>query len=286
MATIATALESGAVTPPEYVEYTSEQKRQWAKAKATENAQFLSKFLGYQVNDRLPYVLLQVASDLARSVRDRSMIKTRICDRADHYLNSMKVLSVAVLHYDLASNLVGVRDRKTGKLNRCENSLFADLLNMPSRTVDNVIYSLKRSGLYLSIEQREVKETESGETDYRGVASIKRINMVLFERLGFGQLFSVQRAKAKQRAELKRLQKTPAEEQIEAYRKADDKLREKRNAGREAGRAKRESALESQQKQNRTQEVLKAMEQGQSYAQIKAKFSDQSDPDPCVDIPY
>lgn len=283
---IASSTHDGAISP-DYVEYTSEQKRQWAKEKAAGNAQLLTEFLGYPVNERLPYLLLQVASDLARSVTDRSIIKTRICDRADHYLNSMKVLATAVLHYDLAANLVGTRDRKTGHLARCENSLFADLLNMPARTVDNVIYSLKRSGLYLSIEQREEKDPdESGERVYRGVASIKRINMVLFERLGFGQLFSVQRAKAKQRAEIKRLQKTPAEEMIESYRKADDKLRDKRNAGREAGRKRRQAAVQAQQQPNRTQDILQALEQGKSYEQLKADFSGDTDPDPCADIPY
>ncbi|MCG6438079.1 hypothetical protein, partial [Vibrio parahaemolyticus] len=111
MANITAAPAPGPAESSEYVVYTADQKRKWARAKAADNAQFLSKFLGYQVSDRLPYVLLQVASDVARSVEDRAILKTRICDRSDHYLNSMKVLAVAVLHYDMASNLVGTRDR-------------------------------------------------------------------------------------------------------------------------------------------------------------------------------
>ena len=207
----------------DFREYSQQEKIAWAKEKATENANYLSSNLGYVVSDRLPYVLLQAATEVLQSIHNRKKLKTRICDRADHYANTMKVLATAILHYDLASNLVGVRDRVTHKLERCDNKLFADRLNMPSRTVDNCIYSLKRAGLYLSFEQREEKETDVGRV-YRGVASIKRLNMVIFEMLGLGQFVTVQRAKAKQRKQIKQLEKTPEQEQLDSYRKADDNI--------------------------------------------------------------
>lgn len=258
--------------------YTQEQKRAWAKQHATENAQMLTKFLGYEVNSRLPYVLLQAASDVIRSITDRSKLKTRIC-RADHYVNTMKVLATAILHYDLAANLVAIRDG-AGKLKRCENSLFADKLDMPTRTVDNCIYSLKRSGLYLSFEQREEKESEEGKA-YRGIASIKRLNSVLFEMLGLGKFVSVQRAKAKERAQMRKLSKTPIEQKLDEYKKADDKVREKRNKQREEAAAKRKSVLAKAQANNRTQDILAALDRGEDYTQIKAQYEP-----PLDDIPY
>ncbi|HCH5589180.1 TPA: hypothetical protein NKZ51_004533 [Vibrio parahaemolyticus] len=262
-----------------FTPYTQEQKRAWAKQHATENAQMLTKFLGYEVNSRLPYVLLQAASDVIRSITDRSKLKTRIC-RADHYVNTMKVLATAILHYDLAANLVAVRDRATGKLERCENTLFADKLSMPARTVDNCIYSLKRSGLYLSFEQREEKESEDGKA-YRGIASIKRLNSVLFEMLGLGGFLSVQRARAKERAQMKRLRKTPIEEKLEEYRQTDDKVRDKRNQQRADAAAKRKSALAQAQANNRTKDILAALERGEDYEHIKAQYEP-----PIDDIPY
>ncbi|HHJ3234268.1 TPA: hypothetical protein ACQJO1_004675 [Vibrio parahaemolyticus] len=263
-----------------FTPYTQEQKRAWAKKNATENAQMLTKFLGYEVNSRLPYVLLQAASDVIRSITDRSKLKTRICFRADHYVNTMKVLATAILHYDLAANLVAIRDKATGQLERCENSFFADKLSMPSRTVDNCVYTLKRSGLYLSFEQREEKEEDDRKV-YRGIASIKRINSVLFEMLGLGRFVSVQRAKAKERAQMNRLRRTPIEEKLDEYRKTDDQVREKRNKQREEAAAKRKSALAQAQANNRTQDILAALERGEDYTQIRAQYEP-----PIDDIPY
>ena len=263
-----------------FTPYTQEQKRAWAKKNATENAQMLTKFLGYEVNSRLPYVLLQAASDVIRSITDRSKLKTRICFRADHYVNTMKVLATAILHYDLAANLVAIRDKATGQLERCENSFFADKLSMPSRTVDNCVYTLKRSGLYLSFEQREEKEEDDRKV-YRGIASIKRINSVLFEMLGLGRFVSVQRAKAKERAQMNRLRRTPIEERLDEYRKTDDQVREKRNKQREEAAAKRKSVLAQAQANNRTQDILAALERGEGYTQIRAQYEP-----PIDDIPY
>ncbi|OCH31795.1 hypothetical protein A6E13_16360 [Aliivibrio fischeri] len=267
--------ESQGFTP-----YTADQKRKYAVSNAVENAKLLSSFLGYEVNNRLPFVLLQAASDVIRSISDRTKLKTRICFRADHYANTMKVLAIAILHYDLASNLVGVRDQKTGKLERCENNLFAEKLDMPPRTVDNCVYTLKRSGLYLSFEQREEKETETG-LGYRGVASIKRLNMVLFEMLGLGGFVSVQRAKAKQRQQLKRLQRTPAQDMLDDYRRADDKVRAKRNKQRADAKLKKQSLLAQAQSGNRTLDIIDALERGETLEQIKAAYNA-----PVDDIPY
>ncbi|CAK1748622.1 conserved hypothetical protein [Vibrio crassostreae] len=280
----------------DFREYSQQEKIAWAKEKATENANYLSSNLGYVVSDRLPYVLLQAATEVLQSIHNRKKLKTRICDRADHYANTMKVLATAILHYDLASNLVGVRDRVTHKLERCDNKLFADRLNMPSRTVDNCIYSLKRAGLYLSFEQREEKETDVGRV-YRGVASIKRLNMVIFEMLGLGQFVTVQRAKAKQRKQIKQLEKTPEQEQLDSYRKADDNIRDKRNKQRGRAKFERETnplskMLSSLQSQNRTEETLNLLNQGFSHAEIKALYKSREvgiNPGPvddCPDIPY
>lgn len=284
------------VLADEFRDYSQQEKTAWAKKNAEENAKYLSSSLGYDVSERLPYVLLQAATEVLQSIQNRSKLKTRICDRADHYANTMKVLATAILHYDLASNLVGVRDRVTHKLERCENSLFADRLNMPSRTVDNCIYSLKRAGLYLSFEQREEKDSDVGPV-YRGVASIKRLNMVIFEMLGLGQFVTVQRAKAKQRKQIKQLEKTPEQEQLDSYRKVDDKVRDKRNKQRSHAKFERVTKpitemLTSLQSQNRTEETLTLLNQGFSHAEIKALYKSrelESAPGPvddCADIPY
>ncbi|HIF9551109.1 TPA: hypothetical protein ACX6S2_003433 [Photobacterium damselae] len=266
-----------------FVAYTAEQKKAWAKNRASKNAELLSQVLGFHVNERLPHVLLQAAADVICSIANRNILNTHICDRADHYVNTMKVLATAILHYDLASNLVGTRD-KSGQLDRCENSLFVDLLQMPSRTVDNCIYSLKRSGLYLSFEQREERDSETGVV-YRGVASIKRLNMVLFEKLGLGKFVSIQRAKAKQRIQMKRYQQTPAEKMLSDYRKTDDKVRERRNKQRSAAAERRRCALSSCQKQNRTQAILELMSTGLGYNEIKDRFTRDEDDD-LSHIPY
>ncbi|EGR0666932.1 hypothetical protein E2J97_16910 [Vibrio cholerae] len=274
---IKTAFNASDVPDKGYQPYTAAQKSQWARDNAKENAQFLTQKLGFEVSDRLPFILLQAAADVLRSIQDRKILKTKICHRSEHYANAMKVLAVALLHYDLAANLVATRDKTTRKLIRCENSLYSQLLGMASRTVDNAIYTLKRSGFYLSFEQREEKEGE-----WRGSASIKRINAALFEMLGLGQLASAQRAKAKQRVELRRLQKTPIEQQFDEYRRADDKVREKRNKQRAEGRKRRLAALNAQQSQNRTSEILDAIASGMSPDEARRFFMQQD----CPDIPY
>ncbi|MCC3798276.1 hypothetical protein ACXHQB_23635 [Vibrio parahaemolyticus] len=280
----------------EFREYTQEEKIAWAKKTAAENAKFLTENLGYEVNERLPYVLLQAATLVVKSISKRSILKTRICDRSDHYANTMKVLATAILHYDLASNLVGLRNKITHKLERCENSIFAERLRMAPRTVDNCIYTLKRSGLYLSFEQREEKDTDIGGRVYRGVASIKRLNMVIFEMLGLGQFVQVQRAKAKQRKQIKQLAKTPEQEMLDSYRKVDDKVREKRNKQRAKAKFERitkplSEMLASLQARNRTRDTLNLLAQGLSHDDIKALYKkrqadDDASVDGCEDIPY
>ena len=289
-ATRAKALDS------EFRDYTREEKKSWAKKKATENAEFLTSSLGYKVSDRLPYVLLQAATLVVESISNRKILKTRICDRSDHYGNTMKVLATAILHYDLASNLVGLRNKITHKLKRCDNSIFSECLDMPSRTVDNCIYTLKRSGLYLSFEQREEKDSDTGRV-YRGVASIKRLNMVIFDMLGLGQFVVAQRAKAKQRKQLKQLAKTPEQEQLDSYRDVDDKVRDKRNSQRAKAKFKRATkplsdSLSALQSRNRTQDTMNLLNQGLSYEDIKAMYKNKEStnpldsPDSCTDIPY
>ncbi|MFD2178508.1 hypothetical protein [Veronia pacifica] len=210
---------------------------------AEDNASHLSACLGFTVSPRLPFVLLQAARSVVDSMADRSRLGVRICQRADHYCNVARVLATAILHYDLAANLVAVRD-SAGVLKRCENSLFAQLLNMPPRTVDNAIYSLKRSGLYLSVEQRTVSREQPAAV--RGSASIKRLNMYLFDLLGLGRWASVQRNKARQRVEHKRLSSRQGSPSLESYRRTDDSLRAKRNRQREQARLRRLSEHSSE----------------------------------------
>lgn len=280
----------------EFKEYTQEEKIAWAKKTAADNAKFLTAQLGYEVNERLPYVLLQAAAEVVKSISNRKILKTRICDRSDHYANAMKVLATAILHYDLASNLVGLRDKITHKLERCDNTIFADRLDMAPRTVDNCIYTLKRAGLYLSFEQREEKDSDVGRV-YRGVASIKRLNMVIFEMLGLGQFVTVQRAKAKQRKQIKQLTKTPEQEQLDSYRQVDDKIRDKRNKQRSKAKFERvtkplSNMLSSMQARNRTEDTVNLLNQGLSYEEIKALYKkqqaedDDTSIDNYADIPY
>ncbi|WP_305817508.1 hypothetical protein [Photobacterium leiognathi] len=275
-------IEKGTFTP-----YTPEQKRAWANNKATKHAEELSQLLGFTVSPRIPFVLLQAAHDVAISAKGKRL-PIRICLRSDHYANAAKVLACAILHYDLASNIVATRDQR-GVLTRCDNGLFANLLNMPARTVDNAIYSLKRSGLYLSFEQREKELDDNNQIiGFKGLASIKRINSVLFEMLGLSKFASVQRMKAKQRAQLKKVSKTPAELQLEAYRKTDDKVREKRDQQRAAAAERRQAMLGAAQKQNRTAEVLRLMALGHSQQDAIAmvKQQDVLERDELDDIPY
>lgn len=257
---------------PEWREYTQEEKRAWSKKKASENAAYLSEFLGYSVSDRLPFVLLQAARSVCESIQSgRRLIRAF---RADHRLNAARVLACAILHYDLAANLVATRDAN-GKLSRCDNTLFADKLNLPRRTVDNAIYTLKRSGLYLSFERREQVESGERRGGWRGLASIKRLNMAIFELLGLGHMASVQRNKAKQRAEIKKMRRTDEERVLDDYRRTDDKLREKRNLQRQKG------AMSRTFQPSRTQAQLEALERGESYESLKQAYADPAD-----DIPY
>ncbi|PSW53059.1 hypothetical protein C0W50_19820 [Photobacterium leiognathi subsp. mandapamensis] len=276
----------------EFAPYTAKQKAAWAKQQAHDNATYLTEQLGFSVNPRIPFVLLQAARDVLESGNGKSRLPTRICQRLDHYKNTVKVLATAILHYDLANNLVATRDEQH-KVKRCDNGLFANLLGMPSRTVDNCIYSLKRSGLYLSFEKREKQLDSQGQIiGFSGLASIKRINMVLFEMLGLGELASVQRAKAKQRRDQKRYSKTPAQQAIEEYKKTDDALRAKRDQQRAEAKVRKQSKLAVAQSKNRTQDILALIANGYSHqaacAEIKRldALEQPLSHDPLDDIPY
>ncbi|PMN73140.1 hypothetical protein [Enterovibrio norvegicus] len=260
---------------PEFREYTAAEKSTWAKKNAADNAKYISDFLGFPVSPRLPFVLLQAARDVCAAATDPKKFITRLCQRGDHYQNCIKVLATAIVHYDLAANLVATRD-KMGKLQRCENDLFTDRLGMAPRTVDNVIATIKEAGLYLSFEQRE--STKEG---HRGRASIKRLNMGLFNWLGLGREASVQRANAKQRQDIKKVTKTPTDVVLDSYRTTAETVRVKRvNQRAEAATARRVAALADAQKSNRTAETLALLEQGMTREAIQAHF-DKTD-----DIPY
>lgn len=265
---------NAAAAPVAYREFSGQEKSAWAKQQAADNAAKLTQTLGFEVNPRLPFVLLDAANQVCESLTDRTKFVTRLCRRGDHFENSIKVLATAILHYDLAANLVGTR--RAGQLHRSENTLFSDLLKMAPRTVDNAIYTLKRAGLYLSFEQREA--TEDG---YRGRASIKRLNMALFNLLGLGKFASIQRNLAKQRAEVKKITQTPAEKALGDYRKTDDAVREKRDTARAEAARQRAEALRQQQAGNRTQAILAALDAGEDLDTVKAQFSA-----PVDDIPY
>lgn len=274
----------------EFKPYTSEEKTAWAKQNAAKNAQFLSDQLGFDVNPRIPFVLLQAAADVISTKDGKSRLPAKICSRLDHYQNTIKVLAVAILKYDLANNLVATRD-ENNRMKRCDNGVFANLLNMPSRTVDNCIASLKGCGLYLSFEQREKELDEQGQIiGFKGLASIKRLNMALFEMLGLGKAASVQRNKAKQRAEVKKHAKTPAQVKLDDYKACNDKLRAKREQQRADAKLLKQNKLSVAQSKNRTQDILALIEQGYSHqdavAAIKMQSSLDATFDDLLDIPY
>ncbi|WP_035017056.1 hypothetical protein, partial [Enterovibrio norvegicus] len=210
----APAVAATVTQTPEFTPYTAAQTSAWAKQNAADNAKYISDFLGFPVSPRLPFVLLQAARDVCAAATDPKKFITRLCQRGDHYVNCIKVLATAIVHYDLAANLVATRDPR-GALQRCENDLFTARLGMAPRTVDNVIASLKEAGLYLSFEQRE--HTKEG---HRGRASIKRLNIGLFNWLGLGREASIQRANAKQRQDIKKVTKTPTDAALDSYRVA------------------------------------------------------------------
>lgn len=278
-----------AAAPVEFKPYTAAEKTAWAKQNAAKNAQFLSDQLGFDVNPRIPFVLLQAAADVISTKDGKSRLPAKICLRLDHYKNAIKVLATAILHYDLANNLVATRDSR-GKVKRCDNGLFANLLNMPSRTVDNCIYSLKGCGLYLSFEQCEKENESFGKVSFKGLASIKRLNMALFEMLGLGKAASVQRNKAKQRAEIKKYAKTPAQEKLDDYKNCADKVRARRNKQRADAKLHKQSKLSVAQSKNRTQDILALIAQGYSHQSavetIKMQVALDSTFDDLLDIPY
>lgn len=273
-----------------FTPYTTQEKNDWAKKNAAKNAQFLSEQLGFEVNPRIPFVLLQAATDVISTKDGKSRLPAKICLRLDHYKNSIKVLAVAILNYDLASNLVATRD-VNNRIKLCDNGLFANLLNMPTRTVDNCISSLKGCGLYLSFEQREKEYDEFGKIiGFKGLASIKRLNMALFEMLGLGNEASIQRNKAKQRAEIKKHAKTPIQVKLDEYTACDEKLRAKRAKQRADAKLRTQSKLAVAQSKNRTQDILALIDQGYSHKEaidtIKLQSSLESTFDDLLDIPY
>lgn len=285
----------------QFIEFTQAQKLEWSHKKASENIKFLSKFLNCGkkggINRNIPRVLLEAAARVAKSVKDRSILSgARICNRDDHYVNSIKVLCVAILNYDLAENLVGRREK--GVFTRCNNSLFANFLNMPSRTVDNCIYSLKRAGLYLSFELREKGEkTEDGKQKWKGVHSIKRLNSTLFTMLGLGDMFAKEVVSKKIWVRTKARTVTPTEKSLNEYKKTDDRVREKRNAQRASAQARRDIAelklleekeeiapsiprkaekrpLKDLQAENRTAALIALMAQGMTPDEARAYITD------------
>lgn len=270
-------------------EYTSTQKKEYAHKRANENCVYIAKFLGCdkksnRVSNKLPFVLLEAARLIAESVQSRTQSPLpRLCSRSDHYENAAKVLCVAVLNYDIAANLVA--HRKNGKVERCDNALFASILNMPSRTVDNAIATLKRAGLYLSVELREEKDelTSDGRQKYRAVNAIKRLNTSLFDILGLASMYATALTNKKTWTKANDRFLTPAETMMQKYKRDNALIQAKRKKGREEAKIKREieKLEQSQQSYSNLEQQLRMHELGMTREQIKASCKQDFD-----DIPY
>lgn len=272
------------MTSPTFVEYTAEDKKKYAHKRANENCVYIAKFLGCdkksnRVSNKLPFVLLEAARLIAESVESRAKSALpRLCSRSDHYENTAKVLCVAVLNYDIAANLVA--RRKNGKIERCDNALFSSILNMPSRTVDNAIATLKKAGLYLSVELREEKDelTPDGRQKYRAVNAIKRLNTALFDVLGLASQYEKELINKKEWVKNKARSLTTFDAKVEGYKRKIAQIQAKRKKGREEAKLNREiEKIESSQQSNPTpQNQLKILELG-----IEAMKEPR-----CDDIPF
>lgn len=279
---------------------TKEEKRAYAIAKSAENAAILSKFLGFPVSEKMPGVLLNAAARIAQSVSTRRYLAD-ICTRRDHYNNCMKVLTCAIVHYDLARNCLALRNRETGKHDTCQNTIFARLDMAPS-TVDNCLATLKRAGIYLSIERCEPKLIDN-RWQKRAIASIKRINAAVFALFGLEKELERQQQSARDRRE--RRAPTPCERMFRGFARTSQQISEKRAATRLRAKTRRAEALiaaEAEQLQaptqpsapNATQMILDLINAGMTPDQARAQIAAATKPvpmafdfdDPLTDIPY
>lgn len=221
--------------------------------------------------------------------------------RKDAYTNAVKVLAVAIMNLDLATNTI-VGFTKGGELIPVGNSLFINTLNMPRRTVDEAIRRLKEMGLYLSNERYKYTLDELGNKIFEGAHSIKRVCLGVFNVFDLepSLIKSIATAKQKQPELAEKQDKARAAKQCDKdakseqaklaklgdnYKRAGIKKSYDRAASRLKAKGKKAAAaLKVAIKPSNTQAQLEALESGSTREQLKAAFTPAVDN--CNDIPF
>lgn len=254
---------------------------------------FLGTDFGRKTSVQMRYVRRVIDSFLAN---ERPFPNSQYM-RIDGYRNAIKVHCVSVMCLDLATNTVVGFDKKTGGLVPAGNSLFSNLLNMPSRTVDEAVAALKRMGVYLSNERFKYTIDELGNKIFEGAHSIKRVCLGVFKLFDLDEALgkAVKTAKAKLQQSRADKSKNAAREQSNgvirldgSYEKANAKIGLNRNLKRsKAVQSRKLSALhqfKTSRMTSNTQAQLDAIANGATFEDVRGQFSPQVDN--CDDIPH
>lgn len=251
---------------------------------------FLGTDFGRKTSVQMRYVRRVIDSCLAN---ERPFPNSQYM-RIDGYTNAIKVHCVSVMCLDLATNTVVGFDKAAGGLVPAGNSLFANMLNMPRRTVDEAVATLKRMGVYLSNERYKYTLDNFGQKVFEGAHSIKRVCLGVFKVFDLDEALNkaVNSAKAKLQQSQASKAKTAAMVKTKsnldgsyasanAIRSTERKM--KRLKADQKAKADTLNGFKKRQKSN-TQAQLDAYLNGATRDQIKDSLS--SPVDSCDDIPY
>ena len=251
---------------------------------------FLGTDFGRKTSVQMRYVRRVIDSCLAN---ERPFPNSQYM-RIDGYTNAIKVHCVSVMCLDLATNTVVGFDKTAGGLVPAGNSLFANMLNMPRRTVDEAVATLKRMGVYLSNERYKYTLDNFGHKVFEGAHSIKRVCLGVFKVFDLDEALNkaVNSAKAKLQQSQASKAKTAAMVKTKsnldgsyasanAIRSTDRKM--KRLKAAQKAKADTLNGFKKRQKSN-TQAQVDAYLNGATRDQIKDSLS--SPVDSCDDIPY
>lgn len=251
---------------------------------------FLGTDFGRKTSVQMRYVRRVIDSCLAN---ERPFPNSQYM-RIDGYTNAIKVHCVSVMCLDLATNTVVGFDKTVGGLVPAGNSLFANMLNMPRRTVDEAVATLKRMGVYLSNERYKYTLDNFGQKVFEGAHSIKRVCLGVFKVFDLDEALNkaVNSAKAKLQQSQASKAKTAAMVKTKsnldgsyasanAIRSTERKM--KRLKAAQKAKADTLNGFKKRQKSN-TQAQVDAYLNGATRDQIKDSLS--SPVDSCDDIPY
>ncbi|MFL7036471.1 hypothetical protein BCS71_25750 [Vibrio lentus] len=252
---------------------------------------FLGTDFGRKTSVQMRYVRRVIDSCLAN---ERPFPNSQYM-RVDGYTNAIKVHCVSVMCLDLATNTVVGFDKTAGGLVPAGNSLFVNMLNMPSRTVDEAVATLKRMGVYLSNERYKYTIDELGQKIFEGAHSIKRVCMGVFKVFDLDEALTkavnIAKAKLKQSQESKA--KTAAMTKTKtnldgSYAAANAKISSNRSLKRAKAVQKKKlgslHAFKPSRMTSNTQAQLDAIASGATFEEVRGQFAPQVDN--CDDIPH